>query len=162
MYIVIVYFLAGCSGRHECLVPVTLWCAGLFEYLLENSKQRLSSPAKFGCRYAPYSTHLTVSPACLVLPEVEEYSRQNPREEPLVDPSSEVFEVTLLLLTWYRLFRRCDQAKDVKELQELGDLKKSKYLNLPDYCIVCLNLSEYLWISCFYFLCSYFENLDEI
>jgi hypothetical protein len=65
---------------------------------------------------------------CLVLLEVEEYSRQNPREEPLVAPSSEVFEVTLLLLTWYLLFRRCDQAKDVKELQKSGDLKKSKYI----------------------------------
>ena len=59
-----------------------------------------------------------------VLPEVQEYNRQNPREEPLVDPSSDVIEVTLLLSTWYRLFGRCDPPKDeddLKELQELGD-----------------------------------------
>ncbi len=31
----------------------------------------------------------------LVLPEVQEYNRQDPREEPLVDPSSNVIEVTL-------------------------------------------------------------------
>ncbi len=70
----------------------------------------------------------------LLLPEVQEYNRQNPREETLVDPSpsSDVIEVTLLLSTWYRLFRRCYPAKDeddLKELQELEDwyLKTSKY-----------------------------------
>jgi hypothetical protein len=43
---------------------------------------------------------------------VREYNRQNPREEPLVDPSSDVIEVTLLLSTWYRLFRWCNPPTD--------------------------------------------------
>ncbi len=47
-----------------------------------------------------------------------EYNRQNPREEPLVDPSSDLIEVTLLLSTWYRLFRRCDPPKDADDLKD--------------------------------------------
>jgi hypothetical protein len=62
----------------------------------------------------------------LVRPEVEEYNRLHPAEEPLVDPSSDCIDVTLLLLTWYRLFRRCDPPKpededDLKKSQESGD-----------------------------------------
>ncbi len=118
------------SGRHECLVPVTSWCAGLFEYLLENGKP----PSKV--RAADMRQILHVLPFLLpdlLLPEMQEYNRQNPREEPLVDPSSDVIEVTLLLSTWYRLFRRCDPPKheyDLKELQELGDwyLRTAKYI----------------------------------
>jgi hypothetical protein len=71
----------------------------------------------------------------LVLPEVEEYNRQNPREKPLVDQSSDVIDVTLLLLTWYRLFRLCDPPKDVvdlKELQELGGWYL-KFLNISEF-----------------------------
>ena len=112
------------------LVPVTAWCAGLFEYLLENGKP----PSKV--RAADMRHILLVLPFLLpdlLLPEVQEYNRQNPREEALVDPSSDVIEVTLLLSTWYRLFRRCDPPRDeddLKELQELGDwyLKTSKYI----------------------------------
>ncbi len=47
-----------------------------------------------------------------------------------MDPPSGVIEVTLVILSWYRLFRRCDLPNDVddlKDLQELGD----PYLNLP-------------------------------
>ncbi len=111
-------------------MPVTPWCAGLFKYLLENGKP----PSKVGASDMRHI--LLLLPFLLpdlVLPEVQECNRQNPREEPLVDPSSDVIEVTLLLSTWYRLFRRCDPPKDeddLKELQELGDwyLKTSKYI----------------------------------
>jgi hypothetical protein len=58
--------------RHEYLVPVTPWCAGLFEYLLEN-------------RAADMRHVLLVLPFLLPDPEVQEYNRQNPREESLVD-----------------------------------------------------------------------------
>ncbi len=55
-------------------------------------------------------------------PEVEEYIRLNPAEEPLVDPSFDCIDVTLLLLTWYRLFRRCDPPKDEEDINELKEL----------------------------------------
>ena len=68
----------------------------------------------------------------LVRPEVEEYNRLNPAEEPLVDPSSDCIDVTLLLLTWYRLFRRCDPPKDEEDIKELNELA-DWYLNIPKY-----------------------------
>ena len=69
----------------------------------------------------------------LVRPEVEEYNRLpvNPAAEPLVDPSSDCIDVTLLLLTWYRLLRRCDPPKDEEDINELQELAHR-----------CLNLSE--------------------
>ena len=114
------------SGRHECLVPVTPWCAGVFEYLLDNGKP----PSKV--RASDLRHILLVLPFLLhdlVRPEVEEYNRQNPEEEPLVDPSSDCIDVTLLLLTWYRLFRRCDPPKDEEDINELQELAHW-YLNL--------------------------------
>ena len=38
-------------------------------------------------------------------------------------------DVTLLLLTWYRLFRRCDPPKDEEDINELQELAHW-YLNL--------------------------------
>ncbi len=55
--------------------------------------------------------------------------RLNPAEEPLVDPSSDCIDVALLLLTWYRLFRRCDPPKDEADINELQELAHW-YLNL--------------------------------
>jgi hypothetical protein len=55
-------------------------------------------------------------------PEVEEYIRLNPAEEPLVDPSFDCIDVTLLLLTRYRLFRRCDPPKDEEDINEFKEL----------------------------------------
>ena len=55
----------------------------------------------------------------LLRPEVEAYNAQYRDRQPLVDPSSELIEVTQLLLTWYRLFRRSDPAKDEEDIKEL-------------------------------------------
>lgn len=114
------------SGRHECLVPVTPWCAGVFEHILDNSKPPCrvrASDMRHILLVLPFLLH------DLVRPEVEEYNRLNPAEEPLVDPSSDCIDVTLLLLTWYRLFRRCDPPKDEEDINELQELAHW-YLNL--------------------------------
>jgi len=114
------------SGRHECLVPVTPWCAGVFEHILDNGKPSCkvrASDMRHILLVLPFLLH------DLVRPEVEEYNRLNPAEEPLVDPSSDCIDVTLLLLTWYRLFRRCDPPKDEEDINELQELAHW-YLNL--------------------------------
>ncbi len=114
------------SGRHECLVPVTPWCAGVFEYLLGNRKLPSSvraSDLRHILLVLPFLLH------DLVRPEVEEYNRLDPAEEPLADPSSDCIDVTLLLLTWYRLFRRCNPPKDEEDINELQELAHW-YLNL--------------------------------
>ncbi len=66
-----------------------------------------------------------------VRPEVEEYNRLNPAKEPLVDPSSDCIDVTLLLLTWYHLFRRSDPPNDKEDINELQELTH-RYLNLSE------------------------------
>ena len=109
-------------------MPVTPWCAGVFEHILDNSKP----PCKV--RASDMRHILLVLPFLLhdlVRPEVEEYNRLNPAEEPLVDPSSDCIDVTLLLLTWYRLFRRCDPPKDEEGTDELQELAH-RYLNLSE------------------------------
>jgi hypothetical protein len=56
----------------------------------------------------------------LLRPEVDAYNAaQHSNEEPVVDPSSELVEVTVLLQQWYRGFRRCDPPKDEEDLKEL-------------------------------------------
>jgi hypothetical protein len=56
----------------------------------------------------------------LLRPEVDAYNAEkHPNDEPVVDPSSELVEVTVLLQTWYRGFRRCDPPKDEEDLKEL-------------------------------------------
>ncbi len=61
----------------------------------------------------------------LVRPEVEEYNRLNQRKEPLVDPSSDVIEVTLVLLTWYRLFRWWNAPKDEDGLKDFARIRRA-------------------------------------
>ena len=54
----------------------------------------------------------------LLRPEVEAYNTQHPDRQPLVDPSSGLFDVTQLLLTGYRLYRRSEPAKDEEDIKE--------------------------------------------
>jgi hypothetical protein len=97
---------------------------------------------------------------------VEEYNRLYPAEEPLVDPSSDCIasDVTLLLLTWYRLFCRCDPPKDEEDINELQELAHW-YLKLSKNIWIYLNLSKFPWS---YFLTagvvfdSYFEKCTEV
>ncbi len=84
-------------GHHECIVPLTPWCAGFFQYLVENSQP----PSKV--RAQDMRRILLVLPFLLhdlVREEVEDYNSKHQECQPLVDPSSELIDVTLLLLTW--------------------------------------------------------------
>ncbi len=116
-------------GCHECIVPLTPWCAGLFEFLVENSKP----PSKV--RAQDMRHILLVLPFLLhdlVREEVENFNSKHQECQPLVNPSSELIDVTLLLLTWYRLFRRSEPAKDDEDLLELKELR-DRYLNPPEH-----------------------------
>jgi hypothetical protein len=55
--------------------------------------------------------------------EVEEYNSRHPFN-PIQDPSSQLIDMVLLLLTWYHLYRRQIPAKDeddIKTLRKLAD-----------------------------------------
>ena len=58
----------------------------------------------------------------LLRPEVEAHNAQIPPADHVVDPSAELIEVVLVLLTWYRLFRRRSPAKDEVDIEELSYL----------------------------------------
>ena len=103
-------------GVHDCLVPITPYLATIFEHLRDNS----SAPAKV--RAADLRQLLLVLPFLLhdwMACEVEDHNRKHPREEPVVDPSLELIEVVLQLLSWYHLFRRRNPQKDEDDIKDL-------------------------------------------
>lgn len=107
------------SGMHDCLVPVTKWCGGLFKFIREHGKP----PPRV--RAADMRHILLVLPFLLhdlLRPEVEAHNRQNPLADHVVDPSSELIGVVLTLLTWYRLVRRRSPAKDEVDLKRVTSL----------------------------------------
>ena len=58
----------------------------------------------------------------LLRPEVEAHNAQNAQADHVVDPSAELIEVVLTLLTWYHLFRRRSPPKDEDGIKELTRL----------------------------------------
>ena len=55
---------------------------------------------------------------------VEEYNRKNPAM--LIvdsDPSPMIVDITIMLLSWYQLYRRNFPAKDEEDIKDLGTLK---------------------------------------
>jgi hypothetical protein len=57
----------------------------------------------------------------LLTGEVEEHNARNPVMR-IVDPSPMMVNVTIMLLSWYQLYRRKFPAKDEEDLKDLGTL----------------------------------------
>ncbi len=102
-------------GMHDILVPITYYLATLFESIRVD-----------GCR-PPRIRASDMRHVLLVLPfllhdlladEVAAFNLQNPRS-PVVDPSAELIEITLMLLSWYYLFRRRNPPKTDCDLADL-------------------------------------------
>jgi hypothetical protein len=93
-------------------------CGSLITCLTGYAKRMLVAVTASDMRHIPILLVLPFLLPDLLLTEVQVYNRQNPREEPLVDSSFDVIEVTLLLSTWYRLFRRRNPlARDIRGAQ---------------------------------------------
>lgn len=104
------------SGIYDSLLPLTKWCAGLFSSLRDTGKP----PSRM--RAADIRHVLLVLPFLLqdlLGPEVRAHNAQTPQAAHVVDPSAELIEVVLVLLTWYRLFRRRSPAKDEVDIEDL-------------------------------------------
>ena len=104
------------SGIYDSLLPLTKWCGGLFTSLRDTGKP----PSKM--RAADIRHMLLVLPFLLpdlLQPEVEAHNAQNQPADHVVDPSAELIDVVLMLLTWYRLFRRRSPAKDEDDIKDL-------------------------------------------
>ncbi len=82
----------------------------------------------------------------LLTEEVEEYNRINPLVR-IVDPSPMMVEVTIMLLSWYRLYRRKFPAKDEDDIKDLSSLGQR---------------SIFLHIAHIYFKTAYFDILPHI
>jgi hypothetical protein len=81
----------------------------------------------------------------LLTDEIEEHNAANQFIHRVVDPSSKMVDITIMLLSWYHLYRRKIPAKDeedIKNLSKLGD----RYLNA--YCAY----SAYI---CIYFIMNF-------
>ena len=100
---------------HDCLVPVTTWCAGMFKCVRDDGKPPPRAPAdmRHVLLVLPFLLH------DLLRPEFEAHNRQNPQADHVVDPSAELIGVVLTLLTWYRLVRRRSPAKDEVDLKRV-------------------------------------------
>ena len=107
-------------GIHDCLVPVTPYVAGIFKHLRTKSK------------LPPRVRAVDMRHVLLILPflldgllteEVEEHNRRNPVAQ-IVDPSPMMVNITIMLLSWYQLYRRKFPAKDEEDIKDLGTLGK--------------------------------------
>ena len=107
------------SGTYDTLVPLTKWCGGVFKFIMDHGKH----PPKV--RASDMRHILLVLPFLLhdlLRPEVEAHNAQNAQADHVVDPSAELIEVVLTLLTWYHLFRRRSPPKDEDGIKELTRL----------------------------------------
>ena len=105
-------------GIHDCLVPVTPYLAEIFKHL--RSKGKL--PPRV--RAVDMRHILLILPFLLqglLTQEVEEHNKKNPVFR-IVDPSSIMVEITIMLLSWYTLYRRKFPAKDEEDIKDLSTL----------------------------------------
>ena len=111
------------KGIHDCLVPVTPYLAGIFKHLRSTGK------------LPPRVRAMDMRHVLLILPfllqgllteEVEEYNRMNPLVR-IVDPSPMMVEITIMLLSWYRLYRHKFPAKDEDDIKDLSSLDNGQY-----------------------------------
>ena len=115
-YILWLSELCSFRGVHDCLVPITPYLATIFEHL----REKYSAPSRV--RAADIRNILLVLPFILhdlMAEEVHDHNLKHPRDVPMVDPSPELIEVTLQLLSWYHLFRRRNPPKDEDDIVDL-------------------------------------------
>jgi hypothetical protein len=110
------YYDSFC-GRNDILVPVTPYLAGIFQYLRGDKKL----PPRV--RAVDMLHILLLLPFLLLEDVVQEYNRKHPLPS-VVNPSSELIEITLLFIQWYQLYRRWYPPKDKVDIQDLARLWK--------------------------------------
>ncbi len=114
------YIYDSFLGQHDCLVPVTPYLAGVFQYLRLNRK----IPPKV--RAIDMRHILLLLPFLLdglMADEVLEHNRAHP-SNPTLDPSNVLIGITMLFIQWYNLYRRRYPPKvevDIQHLSALGE-----------------------------------------
>ena len=116
------HILHICSlrGKNDCLVPVTPYLAGVFNYLRLHRK----IPPRVRAMDMRHILRLLLLPFLLdglLADEVLEHNRLHPLN-PALDPSDELVGITLTFIQWYNLYRRRYPPKDEVDIQDLATL----------------------------------------
>ena len=86
----------------------------------------------------------------LLTEEVEEYNRMNPLVR-IVDPSPMMVEITIMLLSWYQLYRRKFPTKDEDDIKDLSSLgQRSIFLLIKHMQHKIAYFVDILHIMCLY------------
>ena len=107
---------------HDCLVSVTGYLVTIFESLrTDGDKPPKTRASDLLCvlLVLPFLLH------DLLADEVAAYNLQNPIGNPVVDPSAELIEVTLMLLSWYHLYRRRNPPKSADDIGDLRNMAEA-------------------------------------
>ena len=110
--------ICSLRGKNDCLVPVTPYLAGVFNYL------RLHRKIPPRVRAMDMRHILLLLPFLLdglLADEVLEHNRLHPLN-PALDPSDELVGITLTFIQWYNLYRRRYPPKDEVDIQDLATL----------------------------------------
>lgn len=121
----VICLICSFRGIHDCLVPVTPYLGGIFKHLRSQG------------RLPPRIRAMDMRHILLILPflleglltdEVEEHNAGIRFIHHVVDPSSKMVDITIMLLSWYRLYRRKFPAKDEEDIKDLTTLGR-RYLS---------------------------------
>lgn len=115
---------------HVCLVPLTPYLAGIFRYLKKKGK----IPPRV--RAMDMRHILLVMPFLLeglLTEEVDEHNRKNPFN-PVIDPSPELVDITMLLISWYHLYRRRNPPKDEDDIRDFARPQFTVYFDI--FCVI--------------------------
>jgi hypothetical protein len=103
---------------HDCLVPMTAWLGNILNSIRKTGAQAhriCAVDMRNALLLLPFLLHY------LLEEDVEEYNRSNPFDS-ICDPSDECFQMVLLLLEWYHLYRRRFPPKGEVDIQDLQAL----------------------------------------
>ena len=114
------YIYDSLRGKHDCLVPVTPYLAGVFNYLRLNRK---IPPKGQALDMLHILLLLQFHLDGLLADEVLEHNRAH-LFDPALDPSSELIGITLAFIPLYHLFRRRYSPKDEVDIQVLAALSE--------------------------------------
>ena len=130
------------KGIHDCLVPVTPYLGGIFTHLRTKGKL----PPRV--RAMDMRHMLIILPFLLeglLTDEVEEHNAANQFIHRVVDPSSKMVDITIMLLSWYHLYRRKFPAKDEEDIKDLTTLGERYVCAYCAYCVCfCIYFISYL------------------
>ena len=107
---------------HDVLVPITQYLADLFESLRSTGKRPVrvrATDMRHVLLVLPFLLH------DLLADEVAAFNLRYHNSPPVVDPSAELIEITLQLLSWYHLLRRRTPGKTDRDISDLRTMAEA-------------------------------------